>query len=549
MRPGQTYTISETGPPGYTNSDLFCVNEDGVLTRELQLSVPVNTTTTCTFVNDDEPALLTLVKVVDNGDTGATADAGDWTLSAAGPTPVSGTGDSPTIVDQTVNAGNYALSESAGPAGYTPSAWSCTGGTLTGSSVAVPIGGDVTCTITNTAQQPTLRVIKEVDNGNTGGTATPADWDVSADGPTPIDPVPADTTVVDVAIGDYTVAESGGPDGYTPGTWSCQNGTEPAVAGPDVTIELGDAWVCTITNTAQQATLQLIKEVDNGTSGQTATAADWNLSATGPTPVPPTAGGTAVLPVSPGIYGLTEAPAGTADVSGYVAGAWSCVNEGGTPVTGASVTVALGDAWVCTIVNTALNPATIVKNAQSVVQDTDTGDWTVTYTLDVTNPNPDNAITYDLSDDLRFPAGTAVNTVTVTPPAGVTVNPAFDGNADQVIATGVALPAGATHTYTLVVDVTITEPLPPADRECATPGTGTRFRQPRHGHQLWPDRRGRRLHRHSRTAGADGLQGRRRPPGAAAGRQLDHHVHGGRQQPRSGPGRALHALRHAGLRR
>ena len=34
------------------------------------------------------------------------------------------------------------------------------------------------------------------------------------------------------------------------------------------------------------------------------------------------------------------------------------------------------------------------------MQDTDTGDWTVTYTLDVTNPNPDNAITYDLSDDL-----------------------------------------------------------------------------------------------------------------------------------------------------
>ena len=191
VRPGQTYTISETGPPGYTNSDLFCVNEDGVLTRELQLSVPVNTTTTCTFVNDDEPGLLTLVKVVDNGDTGATADAGDWTLSAAGPTPVSGTGDSPTIVDQTVNAGNYALSESAGPAGYTPSAWSCTGGTLTGSSVAVPIGGDVTCTITNTAKQPTLRLIKEVDNGNTGGTATPTDWDVAADGPTAIDPVPA----------------------------------------------------------------------------------------------------------------------------------------------------------------------------------------------------------------------------------------------------------------------------------------------------------------------------------------------------------------------
>ena len=139
------------------------------------------------------------------------------------------------------------------------------------------------------------------------------------------------------------------------------------------------------------------------------------------------------------------------------------------------MTVALGDAWVCTIVNTALYPATVDKTAESAVQDTTTGDWTVTYTLDVTNPNPDDPITYDLSDELRFPAAATVNGVTVTPPAGVTVNAGFDGDADQVIATGVALPAGATHTYTVVVDVTVTEPLPPPDRECETPGPGTGF--------------------------------------------------------------------------
>ena len=85
VRPGQTYTISETGPPGYTNSDLSCVNEDGVISRELQLSVPVNTTTTCTFVNDDQPATLTLVKTVTN-DNGGTALPTAWTLAATGPT-------------------------------------------------------------------------------------------------------------------------------------------------------------------------------------------------------------------------------------------------------------------------------------------------------------------------------------------------------------------------------------------------------------------------------------------------------------------------------
>ena len=471
------YTLSESGgPAGYTAGEWSCVNGGDPAVPGDEITVSLGDDWTCRITNTAEQATLRLVKSVANGTTGGTAVPTDWDMSATGgPTAVGPTAGDTGIVD--VAVGSYDLAESAGPDGYTAGDWSCVNGTeapVTGDQVTVELGDAWVCTITNTADQPTLRLIKSVDNGNTGGTAVPTDWDLSATGgPTAVGPTAGDTGIVDVAIGSYDLAESAGPDGYTAGDWSCVNGTEAPVTGDQVTVELGDAWVCTITNTADQATLQLIKVVDNGTSGQTATAADWNLSATGPTAVPPTAGGTAVLPVSPGAYALAEAPAGTADVSGYVPGAWSCANEGGTPVTGASVTVALGDAWVCTIVNTALYPATVDKTAESAVQDITTGDWTVTYTLDVTNPNPDDPITYDLSDELRFPAAATVNGITVTPPAGVTVNAGFDGDADQVIATGVALPAGATQTYTVVVDVTVTEPLPPPDRECETPGPGT----------------------------------------------------------------------------
>jgi cell division septation protein DedD len=100
------------------------------------------------------PAHLTLVKsVVNTG--GGTALATAWTLSATGPTTISGhTGDA-AITSAAVTAGTYTLAESGGPTGYTPSAWSCTGGTLTGSSLVLAAGGTASCSITNTYVPPT----------------------------------------------------------------------------------------------------------------------------------------------------------------------------------------------------------------------------------------------------------------------------------------------------------------------------------------------------------------------------------------------------------
>ncbi len=95
------------------------------------------------------PAHLTLVKTVDNTG-GGTALATAWTLSATGPTTISGhTGDA-AITNAAVTAGTYTLAEAGGPTGYTPGAWSCTGGTLTGSSLVLAAGGTASCSITNT---------------------------------------------------------------------------------------------------------------------------------------------------------------------------------------------------------------------------------------------------------------------------------------------------------------------------------------------------------------------------------------------------------------
>ena len=49
--------------------------------------VPTGGNATCTINNNDQPAQLTLVKTVTN-DNGGTAVPTDWTLTAAGPTPI-----------------------------------------------------------------------------------------------------------------------------------------------------------------------------------------------------------------------------------------------------------------------------------------------------------------------------------------------------------------------------------------------------------------------------------------------------------------------------
>ncbi len=100
--------------------------------RGRQSTVGNGAAVTCTINNNDQPATLTLVKNVvnDNGGTAIASRLDPRPRPAR--LPISGPGNSASVTNQTVNAGNYALSESGGPAGYTAGSWTCTGGTLAG---------------------------------------------------------------------------------------------------------------------------------------------------------------------------------------------------------------------------------------------------------------------------------------------------------------------------------------------------------------------------------------------------------------------------------
>jgi hypothetical protein len=362
-----TYALSESTVSGYTNGTTWtCKNGDTTKPGVTTVTVGPGDNWVCTVTNTAVAPTLKLVKTVANGTTGGTAAPDNWTLTATGNQAqadvVTNKGGSGAVT--TVNVGTYALAEAVTPgsatvtAGYAAGAWSCTNGgsAVSGASVVVKVGDNWVCTIANTPQQATLTLIKNVDNGATGGTATASQWKLTATGSQSTrevrtGPGAASGTTYQVPPGTYTLSETGSATGYKNGTaWTCVNGNAPPTTGTSVTVALGDAWVCTIANTAAQATLQLVKNVDNGKTGRTASAAEWTLTANGTVKTISGAGGTAVENVPTGTYALSE----STGPAGYEAGTWMCANKGGAVASGASVTVTLGDAWVCTITNSAV---------------------------------------------------------------------------------------------------------------------------------------------------------------------------------------------------
>ena len=331
-----TYSLFESGgPSGYTPSQFVCTGAASTNPATGTVTLAAGNAATCTITNTDQPARLTLRKVVDAAASGSGRVPADWTLTAtpvaiAGQGPVSGNGDPTTaggVNAVTVFSGSYDLTES-GPTGFTPGTWVCQGGVLTAARVVVPPGGAVECTITNTAVTPTLTLVKVVDNGTTGATTPATAWMLTADGPTPISGSTgsAAVTAAPVRVGTYTLTESG-PLGYTASAWVCTGASSTATS---VSLTEGQNATCTITNTAIPPQLTLVKIVDNGTTGGTAVATAWTLSAAGPITITGRTGEAAITaaPVPVGSYALAE----SGGPAGYQASAWSCV--GGTPGTG-----------------------------------------------------------------------------------------------------------------------------------------------------------------------------------------------------------------------
>jgi hypothetical protein len=238
--PLNTYSVRELLQPDWDLTDILCtypvagaapapVGDVNLVTGEVTGLVLVeDRVITCTFRNVYNPERhthLRLVKTVTNDD-GGTAVPTDWTLYAAGPTPLQGAGG---VQRTEVVPGAYALSESAGPVGYTAGTWSCDGGLLAGNTVTLVAGDDVTCTINNDDQpgetpKGSLTVIKDATVLN-----------------------PADTEALFSFGGSLGTFELADDDSQTfnnldAGAYTVEEGSLPISANPPAGTQSGYIW-------------------------------------------------------------------------------------------------------------------------------------------------------------------------------------------------------------------------------------------------------------------------------------------------------------------
>jgi Prealbumin-like fold domain len=407
-----TYALSESSLAGYSGGAWSCVG--GTLTGS-SLVLAQNQNATCTVTNDDQSATLTLLKTVTNDNGGTNIDT-DFTLTATGPTTVTGIEGAAAVTAASVSAGTYVLTESGvATAAYTPGAWSCSAGTLTGNSLVLANGQSASCTITNN-DRPRLTLLKTVIN-NSGGTALDTSFTLTATGPVTISGVEGAVAITNANVnaGTYTLSESA-LAGYTGGAWSCVGGT---LTGSSLVLTQSQNATCTITNDDQPATLTLTKVIVN-TGGGTATLATFPLTATGPTTITGTSGTAAVTnqPVSAGTFALTEVTN-----SNYTASAWSCI---GGSLSGSNLTLALGQSASCSITNTFVPaPALTIDKTANTAGPLSVGQ-VVTYSYLVTNTGNVTISGVDVNETLFNGTGTPVpnpvptGPTTLAPGASVT---------------------------------------------------------------------------------------------------------------------------------
>ncbi|MCC6986286.1 MAG: sortase [Anaerolineales bacterium] len=170
-----SYSLGETAIAGYTQTAITCSGSDANGADGLDLDPGENVT--CTFFNDDIGATLTLLKDVNNNNIGTAVNT-DWTLTATGPSTISGIEVDAAITSAGVSAGNYTLTES-GPANYTQTAITCTGGADTDGSdgLTLALGEVVTCTFFNDDDVPVL-LVPNVNSAPDTGDATIAENEV-----------------------------------------------------------------------------------------------------------------------------------------------------------------------------------------------------------------------------------------------------------------------------------------------------------------------------------------------------------------------------------
>ena len=365
-----SYVVGESGPSGYSSS----------YSADCAGSIALGETKTCTITNNDiQPKLIVIKHVINNN--GGTAVASDFTLGVQGSAPSPGIFAGAESPGTTVflNAGAFDVTES-GPGGYSASfSADCTG--------SIAVGQTKTCTVTNDDVAPHLIVIKHVINDN-GGTALAGDFTMTVFA-TNVQPSSSFSgneagTIVTLDQGAYSVGESG-PAGY-----SASFSADCAGA-----IAVGETKTCTVTNDDNAPSLVLIKNVTNNNGG-TRTAAEWTLTAAGPTPISGAGGASSGSGFSAGTYTLSES--GPSD---YSAGTWLCI---GGSQNGNQITLALGQSATCSIVNDDVAPhLTLIKHVDNGLS---IGSPPSAFTLTATGPTTLSGPGASVTSGAGFAAGT-----------------------------------------------------------------------------------------------------------------------------------------------
>ena len=384
----------------------------------------------------------TLAKVV----TSSTPNAdGTWTIIYS----VVVTNDSPTT------AATYTLQDAlafgsgisvvsaavtSAPAGVTPAAW--TGSGTVATAVSIPASG-----------QHIYQLTVVANPGTTGGTA-------------------AGTCAVGIAGGFANRATLATTDGRTASAEACAAPAEPTV-DKTVTpaVQLPDGrWSVTYTVTVSNSNAVALPYTLDDLLSVPAGAVVDQLTVSGP----------AGAPLNPAFNGTTDTalltgadliPAGTAatpatrvytvDVvidaslagaSGIAALTCPPAGNGGYHNTvslraGASSTK-LDSAEACTNALPLPTP-TVTKSVTSTTVDVN-GVWTIVYDIQVTNPDATYSTRYSLDDRLQFATGVTIDSAQIDSSDG-SPSATWDGLTDIAVVTGQALPAAATHHYTVTV--------------------------------------------------------------------------------------------------
>ncbi len=220
-------------------------------------------------------AELTMLKQVVN-DNGGSSTTTDFNLIASGADAIAGKSGDADITKATVSPGTYTLSET-GPGGYLGS-WSCTGTTLTGTTITLSAGDSAVCTLINDdlfvpPPEAFLTLEKIVINDN-GGTALVGDFVLSfedASGVSTSGPHGA-TAITNTSVlpGSYTLSETGA-QGYALMEITC-NGID-TIGSDGLDITDGENVVCTFINDDRGVDLEVFKSVDDSSpnAGDTVT--------------------------------------------------------------------------------------------------------------------------------------------------------------------------------------------------------------------------------------------------------------------------------------